>query len=127
MSIMDENVGTSARSEQGEEHVRVGKKGRIQVGFSDRGWRAVASRRGGVKRTASSVLVFCGKLAVLEVLRRGSQARCRLVWWALQGLSVSGAPGLGWLRRWAPFRALADVSEVSFTFCFYQHSCFEIA
>jgi hypothetical protein len=112
MSAMDENVEASAQGEQGE-RVRVKK----QVEFPSAEWRrAVARRPGGVKRTAGSVLVFCGKLAALEVLRRGSQARCRLVWWVLQGLAVSGAPGLGWLRRWAPFRALADASEVSCTF-----------
>jgi len=53
-------------------------------------------------------------------LRRAAQARCRFLWWALQGLSMSGAPALGWFRRWAPFRALADTSEVSFAFRVYQ-------
>lgn len=66
------------------------------------------------KNTAGSVLVFCGKLAALEVLRRGAQTRCRFVWWALQGLAISGAPALSWFRRWTPFRVLADASEVHF-------------
>ncbi|KAG0630944.1 hypothetical protein M758_1G215400 [Ceratodon purpureus] len=113
---MEENVEARIHGEQGAVgRVRVVKKRGMEMGFPGAEWRgavvASARRPRGVKRTAGSVLVFCGKLAALEVLRRGTQARCRLVWWALQGLSVSGAPGLGWLRRWAPFRALADASE----------------
>lgn len=103
-------------SDNGDESTERG----MEVGHSSAEWRtSVTTRRGGVKRTAGSVLLFCGKLAALEVLRRGSQARCRFVWLALQGLSVSGAPALGWFRRWAPFRVLADAGEVSFSFRFF--------
>ena len=112
---MDECGGVNAQGEQGERALVVLK--RVEFPGAE-GRRGGGSRRRGVKSTAGAVLVFCGKLAALEVLRRGTQARCRLVWWACQGLAVAGAPGLGWLRRWAPFRVLADASEVSFTSCF---------
>lgn len=80
----------------------------MEVGFSSAEWRRPVTRR-----RAGSALVFCGKLAALEVLRRGfAHAHCRFVWWALQGLAVSGAPALGWFRRWPPFRVLADASDV---------------
>jgi hypothetical protein len=80
-----------------------------EVGFPSAEWRRSIQVK--KRNTAGSVLVFCGKLAALEVLRRGAQTRCRFVWWALQGLAISGAPALSWFRRWTPFRVLADASE----------------
>lgn len=69
-------------------------------------------RRGGVKDATGQVLVFLVKVAALEAFRRGSQGKYRPLWWGLQSLSVFQAPPLKWLQRWAPFRFLAQATQV---------------
>jgi hypothetical protein len=69
-------------------------------------------RRRGVKVATGKLLVFFIKVSALEALRRASQAKCRPIWWSLQWVSIFQAPPFNWLQRWAPFRFLAQATEV---------------
>ena len=71
-------------------------------------------KRKGFKDSTGQFLLFVTKVVALEAIRRGSQGKCRPIWWGLQGLSVFQAPPFSWLQRWAPFRILAHATEVSF-------------
>jgi hypothetical protein len=69
-------------------------------------------RRRGVNVATGKLLVFLIKVSALEALRRASQAKCRPIWWSLQWLSIFQAPPFNWLQRWAPFRFLAQATQV---------------
>jgi hypothetical protein len=69
-------------------------------------------RRRGVKVATGKLLVFLIKVSALEALRRASEAKCRPIWWSLQWLSIFQAPPFNWLQRWAPFRFLAQATQV---------------
>ena len=85
-------------------------------------------KRKGFKDSTGQFLLFVTKVVALEAIRRGSQGKCRPIWWGLQGLSVFQAPPFSWLQRWAPFRILAHATEVSFVTDhfppFFVCSCF---
>ncbi|KAK1299090.1 hypothetical protein QJS10_CPB14g01507 [Acorus calamus] len=55
---------------------------------------------------SGQVVVFVLKVAVLEVVRRFSRARCPFVWQCLQALQVFSYPPFKWIERWAPFKYL---------------------
>lgn len=87
--------------------------------------RSIDAVRGrGVTNKAARAVLFVGKVAVLEGLRRVGHTNLygvhRPLVWTLQGLAglnglvaVQAAPFV-WLMRWAPFRFLAHVTEVTF-------------
>ncbi|KAJ0241661.1 SEC14 cytosolic factor family protein / phosphoglyceride transfer family protein [Hirschfeldia incana] len=65
------------------------------------------SRNGGIgigSGTLQNAAVFLLKVAVLEVVRRVSKAKCPHLWNTLQALQCFCYPPLKWIRRWAPFR-----------------------
>lgn len=61
---------------------------------------------------AGQVLLFGAKVAALEAIRRISQARCRPLWWGLQGIFTIQAPPFNWLQRWSPFQHIAEATQV---------------
>jgi len=78
----------------------------------------------GVTNKAARAVLFVGKVVVLEGLRRVGHTNLygvhRPLVWTLQGLAglnglvaVQAVPFV-WLMRWAPFRFLAHVTEVTF-------------
>jgi len=78
----------------------------------------------GVTNNAARAVLFVGKVVVLEALRRVGHTNLyalhRPLVWTLQGLAgLNGltaiqAPPFIWLQRWAPFRFLVNVTEVTF-------------
>lgn len=69
---------------------------------------------GGGKDVSSQFLMFLVKLAALEMVRRGSMAICRPIWWGLQALSLIQAPPFNWLQRWTQIHILAQATQVLF-------------
>lgn len=61
---------------------------------------------------AGQLLLFGAKVAALEAVRRISQARCRPLWWGLQGIFTIQAPPFNWLQRWSPFQHIAQATQV---------------
>lgn len=61
------------------------------------------------------VALFLAKVVALEVLRRGSNAKCRPIWWGLQGISLLQTPPLRWLQRWNHVRRLTECTQVCLT------------
>lgn len=54
--------------------------------------------------TVQNAAVFLLKVAVLEIVRRVSKAKCPHLWNTLQALQCFCYPPLKWIRRWAPFK-----------------------
>lgn len=77
-------------------HQTIGK----HVSFS-RSAGGIGSGGGGTLQNAA---VFLLKVAVLEVVRRVSKAKCPHLWNTLQALQCFCYPPLKWIRRWAPFK-----------------------
>lgn len=77
-------------------HVSVASNGRVGSG-------------GGTVRNAA---VFLLKIAVLEVVRRVSKAKCPHLWNSLQALQCFCYPPLKWIQRWAPFKELIKAMQV---------------
>jgi hypothetical protein len=70
-----------------------------------------AANGGGGKDVSSQFLMFLVKLAALEMVRRGSMAICRPIWWGLQALSLIQAPPFNWLQRWTQIHILAQATQ----------------
>jgi hypothetical protein len=70
-----------------------------------------AANGGGGKDVSSQFLMFLVKLAALEMVRRGSMAVCRPIWWGLQALSLIQAPPFNWLQRWTQIHILAQATQ----------------
>ncbi|CAH8387074.1 unnamed protein product [Eruca vesicaria subsp. sativa] len=64
---------------------------------------------GGVVQNAA---VFLLKVAVLEVVRRVSKAKCPHLWNGLQALQCLCYPPLKWIQRWAPFKDLIKAMQM---------------
>ncbi|CAI9108062.1 OLC1v1007578C4 [Oldenlandia corymbosa var. corymbosa] len=60
----------------------------------------------GKRVAAGPVTSFLLEVAVLEIVRRLSKAKCPLVWSTLQALQVFCYPPFKWIQRWNPFQAL---------------------
>ncbi|XP_010514965.1 PREDICTED: uncharacterized protein LOC104790867 [Camelina sativa] len=56
--------------------------------------------------------VFLLKVAVLEVVRRVSKAKCPHLWTSLQALQCLCYPPLKWIQRWAPFKELIKAMQM---------------
>ncbi|VVB11145.1 unnamed protein product [Arabis nemorensis] len=56
--------------------------------------------------------VFLLKIAVLEVVRRVSKAKCPHLWNSLQALQCLCYPPLKWIQRWAPFKELIKAMQM---------------
>jgi hypothetical protein len=76
--------------------------------------KAANGGSGGGKDVSSQFLTFLVKLAALEMVRRGSMAICRPIWWGLQALSLIQAPPFNWLQRWTQIHILAQATQVLF-------------
>lgn len=61
---------------------------------------------------AGQLVLFGVKVAALEAVRRISQARCRPLWWGLQGIFSIQAPPFNWLQRWSSFQHIAQATQV---------------
>jgi hypothetical protein len=77
-------------------------------------------KRVNLASAAGQIVLFGAKVAALEAIRRISQARCRPLWWGLQGLFTLQAPPFNWLQRWSPFQQIAEATQVS-VFLFQLH------
>lgn len=62
--------------------------------------------------TVKNAAVFLLKIAVLEVVRRISRAKCPHLWNSLQALQCLCYPPLKWIQRWAPFKELIKAMQV---------------
>ncbi|AEE78160.1 putative protein [Arabidopsis thaliana] len=62
--------------------------------------------------TARNAAVFLLKIAVLEVVRRVSKAKCPHLWNSLQALQCLCYPPLKWIQRWAPFKELINAMQM---------------
>ncbi|KAF8094924.1 hypothetical protein N665_0348s0007 [Sinapis alba] len=62
--------------------------------------------------TLQNAAVFLLKVAVLEVVRRASKAKCPPLWNTLQALQCFCYPPLKWFQRWAPFRDLIKAMQM---------------
>ena len=62
--------------------------------------------------TVQNAAVFLLKVAVLEVVRRVSKAKCPHLWTTLQALQCFCYPPLKWFRRWAPFKDFIRAMQV---------------
>ncbi|ESQ37331.1 hypothetical protein EUTSA_v10002507mg [Eutrema salsugineum] len=62
--------------------------------------------------TVHTAAVFLLKIAVLEVVRRISRAKCPLLWNSLQALQCLCYPPLKWIQRWAPFKELIKAMQM---------------
>lgn len=69
-------------------------------------------KRVNLANAAGQFLVFGAKVAALEAVRKISLARCRPLWWGLQGLFTIQAPPFNWLQRWSPFQQIAHATHV---------------
>jgi hypothetical protein len=69
-------------------------------------------KRVNLANAAGQLLLFGAKVAALEAVRRISQARCRPLWWGLQGIFTIQAPPFNWLQRWSPFQHIAQATQV---------------
>jgi len=68
-------------------------------------------KRVNLASAAGQIVLFGAKVAALEAIRRISQARCRPLWWGLQGLFTLQAPPFNWLQRWSPFQQIAEATQ----------------
>uniref|UniRef100_A0A7I4EJ63 CRAL-TRIO domain-containing protein n=1 Tax=Physcomitrium patens TaxID=3218 RepID=A0A7I4EJ63_PHYPA len=68
-------------------------------------------KRVNLANAAGQFLVFGAKVAALEAVRKISLARCRPLWWGLQGLFTIQAPPFNWLQRWSPFQQIAHATH----------------
>jgi hypothetical protein len=73
--------------------------------------KAANGGSGGGKDVSSQFLTFLVKLAALEMVRRGSMAICRPIWWGLQALSLIQAPPFNCLQRWTQIHILAQATQ----------------
>ncbi|CAN8254971.1 unnamed protein product [Cochlearia groenlandica] len=62
--------------------------------------------------TVSDAAVFLLKIAVLEVVRRVSKAKCPHLWNTIQALQCLCYPPLKWIQRWAPFKELIKAMQM---------------
>ena len=62
--------------------------------------------------TVQNAAVFLLKVAVLEIVRRVSKAKCPHLWNTLQALQCFCYPPLKWIRRWAPFKDFIKAMQV---------------
>lgn len=69
-------------------------------------------KRVNLANAAGQLLLFGAKVAALDAVRRLSQARCRPLWWGLQGIFTIQAPPFNWLQRWSPFQHIAQATQV---------------
>lgn len=56
--------------------------------------------------------VFLLTTAVLEIVRRFSNAKCPFVWQGLQALQILCFPPFSWIQRWTPFKGLVKNMQV---------------
>ncbi|EOA23900.1 hypothetical protein CARUB_v10017114mg [Capsella rubella] len=75
-------------------HVSLGSDGRVGSG------------------AVRNAAVFLLKVAVLEVVRRVSKAKCPHLWNSLQALQCLCYPPLKWIQRWAPFKELIKAMQM---------------
>ncbi|KAF3509611.1 hypothetical protein F2Q69_00005919 [Brassica cretica] len=62
--------------------------------------------------TVQNAAVFLLKVAVLEIVRRVSKAKCPHLWNTLQALQCFCYPPLKWIRRWAPFKDFIKAMQI---------------
>lgn len=83
-------------------HVSLGNDGRVGSG------------------AVRNAAVFLLKVAVLEVVRRISKAKCPHLWNSLQALQCLCYPPLKWIQRWAPFKELIKAMQVRYCAIFFR-------
>uniref|UniRef100_A0A1J3H2U2 Sec14 cytosolic factor n=1 Tax=Noccaea caerulescens TaxID=107243 RepID=A0A1J3H2U2_NOCCA len=73
---------------------------------------SASNGRVGSGGTVRNAAVFLLKIAVLEVVRRVSKAKCPHLWNSLQALQCFCYPPLKWIQRWAPFKELIKAMQM---------------